>query len=205
MAEQLSRTHPLEAWVPAFQALPDAVSITVEPYVAMADVRVDPAGAPPPVRGAALPPVPDTWTPTDDGWAVWLGPDEWLVTSTGTAPHLLEAELREVLAPAAGVAVDVSAQRTVLRITGPRAREVLAKGCSIDLHPRVSRRGRSAQTTLAHAAVVLLVLGDDGEDFALLVRSSFAGHLATWLLDAALEYTAVPGPVAAARQQGEQT
>ena len=188
MADQLTPTHPLQAWVPAFEALPGAVSITVEPYVAMADVRVDPAGAPP-VRGATLPTTADTWTPTDDGRAVWLGPDEWLVTSTGTAPHRLEAELREVLAPAGGVAVDVSAQRTVLRITGPRAREVLAKGCSIDLHPRVSRRGRSAQTTLAHAAVVLLVLGDGGEDFALFVRSSFAGHLATWLLDAALEYT----------------
>ena len=111
------------------------------------------------------------------------------MTSPDTAPHRLEAELREVLAPAGGVAVDVSAQRTVLQVTGSRAREVLAKGCSIDLHPRVSRRGRSAQTTLAHAAVVLLVLGDDAEDFALLVRSSFAGHLATWLLDAALEYT----------------
>jgi sarcosine oxidase, subunit gamma len=33
---------------------------------------------------------------------------------------------------------------------------------------------------------VLLSCG--GDDFVVLVRSSFAGYLATWLLDAALEY-----------------
>ena len=188
MADQLLRTHPLEAWTAAFDALPDAVRITPEPFVAMADVRVAPAG---PgglaVRGTPLPVQPDTWTPTADGRLVWLGPDEWLLTSTGIAPQALEEELREELRPLGGTAVDVSAQRIWLRVSGSRARDVLAKGCSIDVHPRVFRRGRSAQTTLGQAGVVLLALGD-GDDFAVLVRSSFAGYLATWLLDASLEY-----------------
>ena len=94
-----------------------------------------------------------------------------------------------------GVAVDVSAQRIGLRISGPRARQVLAKGCAIDLHPRVFVPGSSAQTTLGQAGVVLLALGgrDDDAEFAVLVRSSFAGYLATWLLDACLEY-ADPAP-----------
>jgi sarcosine oxidase subunit gamma len=189
MADQLLRTHPLEAWTAAFAELPDAVRITPEPFVAMVDVRVG-AGGPSAVgttvAGTRLPTEPNTWTPTDDGWLVWLGPDEWLLTSTGTAPEVLEAELREQLRPAGGTAVDVSAQRIGLRISGARAREVLAKGCSIDLHPRAFPAGRSAQTTLGQAGVVLLSLGDD--EFAVLVRSSFAGYLATWLLDAGLEY-----------------
>jgi sarcosine oxidase, subunit gamma len=190
MADQLTRTHPLQAWVPAFGALPDAVRITAEPYVAMAGVRVDPAvAAGLTVRGAALPTAPNTWTPSEDGRLVWLGPDEWLVTSTSTAPEALEEELRTALGPLGGSAVDVSAQRIGLRISGSRAREVLAKGCSIDLHPRVFGRGSSAQTVLAHAGVVLLALDDAA--LVLLVRSSFAGHLATWLLDAALEFTPV--------------
>ncbi len=186
MAELL-RTHPLEAWTAAFADLPGTVSITAEPYVAMVDVRVPtPVADATTVAGMPLPTAPNTWTPTADGRLVWLGPDEWLLTSTGTAPHLLEEELREQLRPVGGTAVDVSAQRIGLRISGARAREVLAKGCSIDLHPRAFPAGQSAQTTLGLAGVVLLSLGEDG--FAVLVRSSFAGYLATWLLDASLEY-----------------
>jgi sarcosine oxidase subunit gamma len=83
----------------------------------------------------------------------------------------------------------VSAQRITLRLTGSRARDVLAKGCSIDLHPRSFCRGSSAQTTLGQAGVVLLALADSGDDYAILVRSSFAGYLADWLADAAVEFT----------------
>jgi sarcosine oxidase subunit gamma len=187
MADLLTRSHPLEPYLAALDALPDGLRITAEPFVALADLRVDPASGVP-VRGAALPTTPNTWVAAGDGRLVWLGPDEWLVTSAGSAPEALEAELADVLRPVGGVAVDVSAQRIGLRITGARAREVLAKGCAIDLHPRAFGRGSSAQTTLGQAGVVLLALGDDGEDFAVLVRSSFAGYLATWLLDASLEY-----------------
>ena len=88
--------------------------------------------------------------------------------------------------------MDVSAQRIAIRLTGSRVRDLLAKGCAIDLHPRVFGRGRSAQSTLGLAAVVLLALGDGGDDFLVLVRSSFAGYLAEWLLDAAVEYTGGP-------------
>ena len=83
------------------------------------------------------------------------------------------------------------AQRIGLRLTGLRVRDVLAKGCSIDLHPRVFGRGRSAQTALGQAGVVLLALSDAADDVVVLVRSSFAGYLADWLLDAALEFTTI--------------
>ena len=188
MADQLLRTHPLEAWAAAFAELPDTLRITPEPFVAMADVRVPPAVADGfAVRGTPLPTAPGTWTPTVDGRLVWLGPDEWLLTSTGSAPELLEAELCEQLRAAGGTAVDVSAQRVLVRVSGPRARDVLVTGCSVDLHPRTFPPGSSAQTTLGQAGVVLLALAPD--DFAVLVRSSFAGYLAAWLLDASLEHT----------------
>jgi len=184
----LQRTHPLEAWSDAFAALPDSVGITVEPYVAMVDVRLgDPAAWP----GVDLPTVPNTWVPADAGGAVWLGPDEWLLTSTAETPEELEARVRAAVVPLGGSAADVSAQRITLRLQGTRVRDVLAKGCAIDLHPRVFGEGRSAQTTLGQAGVVLLALGDAGDDYLVFVRSSFAGYLADWLLDAALEYAEV--------------
>ncbi len=192
MAELL-RTHPLEAWRTAFERLPDSVGITVEPYVAMVDVRLRTVGAEASAAlGVDLPTAPNTWVPAGTGRAVWLGPDEWLLTSTTETPEELEARVRAAVLPLGGTAADVSAQRIGLRLTGSRVRDVLAKGCSIDLHPRVFGRGSSAQTTLGQAGVVLLALSDAADDVVVLVRSSFAGYLADWLLDAALEFTPTP-------------
>ncbi len=189
MAELL-RTHPLEAWHVAFERLPDTVRIAVEPFVAMVDIRLDAVG--PEVRtrlGVELPTIANTWVPADAGRATWLGPDEWLLSSTTETPEEFESRVRAAVLPLGGSATDVSAQRIGLRLTGGRVRDVLAKGCSIDLHPRVFGRGRSAQTMLGQAGVVLLALSDAGDDYVVLVRSSFAGYLADWLLDAALEFT----------------
>ncbi len=189
MAELL-RTHPLEGWRTAFERLPDTVGTTVEPFVAMVDVRLGTVGAEASAAlGVDLPTAPNTWVPAGTGRAVWLGPDEWLLSSTTETPEELEARVRAAALELGGSATDVSAQRIGLRLTGARVRDVLAKGCSIDLHPRVFGRGSSAQTVLGQAGVVLLALSDAGDDYAVLVRSSFAGYLADWLLDAALEFT----------------
>ncbi|NEK59462.1 sarcosine oxidase subunit gamma [Geodermatophilus sabuli] len=189
MAELL-RTHPLEAWSTAFADLPGTVAVTAEPFVATVDVRLGTVDAAVSAAlGVGLPTAPNTWVPAGSGRAVWLGPDEWLLTSTDETPEELEARVRSAVLPFGGSATDVSAQRIGLRLTGARVRDVLATGCSIDLHPRVFGRGSSAQTTLGQAGVVLLGLSDTGDDVAVLVRSSFAGYLADWLLDAALEFT----------------
>src|SRR3954468_12520937 len=165
MAELL-RTHPLEAWSAAFGRLPAPVGSAVEPFVAMVDVRLGTVGAEASAAlGVDLPTTPNTWVPADPGravWlgpaegllgrktgrAVWLGPDEWLLSSTTEAPEDLEARVRAAVVPLGGAATDVSAQRIGLRLTGTRVRDLLAKGCSIDLHPRVFARGSSAQTAL---------------------------------------------------------
>ena len=183
----LLRTHPLEAWSDAFAGLPDSVGITVEPFVATVDVRL---GNPAAWLGVDLPTVPNTWVPTDAGRAIWLGPDEWLLTSSAETPEELEARVLAAVVPLGGSAADVSAQRIVVRLAGEGVRDVLARGCAIDLHPRVFGRGRCAQSTLGLAGVVLLALSDAGDDYLVLVRSSFAGYLADWLLDATLEFTA---------------
>jgi sarcosine oxidase subunit gamma len=189
MAE-LPRTHPLESRAATWKRLPGTVGIAVEPFVAMADVRIGVSG--PEVTaalGPGLPAAPSSWVQTDSGRAIWLGPDEWLLTSATERPEQLAGRIREATLPFGGVVVDVSAQRITLRLTGSRARDVLAKGCSIDLHPRSFGCGSSAQTTLGQAGVVLLALADSGDDYAILVRSSFAGYLADWLADAAVEFT----------------
>jgi sarcosine oxidase, subunit gamma len=163
----VERTGPLDGWSDRFAALPAGIRITADPFVPMADVR----GAPVP----GLPTTPNTWVPRGSGRAIWLGPDEWLVT--GEVPDLAGAD----------VVVDVSGQRTTLRLAGEHVRAVLATGCALDLHPRAFPQGSAAQTLLGMAGVVLLAL--DGAEYEVLVRSSFARYLADWLLDAAVEFT----------------
>ena len=117
--------------------------------------------------------------------ALWLGPDEWLVVGEPGTEAALELELREALGDGLGSAVDLSANRTAIELRGPAARDVLAKGCALDLHPRAFGPGRCAQTLLVRAQVILEHRHDG---YRLLVRPSFSGYLATWLLDALAEF-----------------
>jgi sarcosine oxidase, subunit gamma len=192
MAE-LARSAPLRAWGDEFAALPDGVQITPWPFVAMADLRLDAAGtaaaAIAAYLGVYLPTTPSTYVEGETATAIWLGPDEWLITSPFLTPEALETALREAVGGVwSGTVVDVSAQRTTLQLRGEHVRDLLAGGCSLDLHPRVFRRGRAAQTLLGLANVVLMALDDPGTNYQVLVRSSFAGYLADWLIDAATEY-----------------
>ncbi len=193
MAEFLYRTHPLESRKPALAELTrriDGLSVHAEDCFAAVDLRVDPAGPGADAigrsLGTALPVEPNTWTHTADGQIIWLGPDEWLVTSADLHPDEFEGELAWVASAYDGAAVDVSAQRTSLRLHGPLVRELLSFGCSLDLRPSAFPAGCCAQTTVGQAGVLILALGDD--DFRLFVRPSFAGYLTDWLLDAATEF-----------------
>lgn len=191
----LARTHPLAD--PAQLTTLTAGHVEARPFTAMAVVRAERGGAAAraaaDVLGAELPTRANTWVRTSAGKVVWLGPDEWLVLDETATPWGLEDALRSRLAPVGGAAIDVSAQRVVLRLHGPHAQELLRAGTAVDVDPRRFPAGSCAQTNLAQAGVVLLALGDGGDEFEVLVRTSFAGYLAAWLADAALEFR--PGPV----------
>ena len=150
----------------------------------------DPAGlsAAEAALGFPLPAEPNTVAGAGGTDVLWLGPDEWLVVAAPGAEAALEAELAEALA-GLGSVVDLSANRTAVQVVGPRARDVLAKGCALDLHPRAFGMGRCAQTLLGRAQVVLEQLADEPLTYGLLVRSSFAAYVATWLLAAAEEFS----------------
>ncbi len=45
--------------------------------------------------------------------------------------------------------------RAALRLSGPHVRDMLAKGCMIDLHPSVFPPGAAAMTSIAHIGVHL--------------------------------------------------
>ena len=108
---------------------------------------------------------------TTAGDVIWLGPDEWLVLG-GREEDYLDA----------AAAVDVSANRVCFELAGDDVEDVLAQGCSLDLHPSVFTPARCAQTLLAKAQVILH--RTDAGTFRIFVRPSYAPYLRAWLEDA---------------------
>ena len=164
----------------------EAVAVREVPFLAQVGVRLFPgAGGPSAAEAAlgfALPFVPNTTAEAGGRTALWLGPDEWLVIGAPGTGAAIELELAEALAGGLGSVVDLSANRTALELRGPAARDVLAQGCALDLHPRAFGPGRCAQTLLARAQVILYRTHE--HTFRLLVRPSFADYLRAWLRDA---------------------
>jgi len=130
--------------------------------------------------GAAVPLEPNTTVAGTDCEMLWLGPDEWLLVSRNPAL------INERLPIEHGCLTDVSHGRAAWQISGLHTLALLAKGCSVDLHPREFRVGDCAQTALAHVGVLLHRRG--AESFEIFCARSYAQHLWHWFTEAATEF-----------------
>ncbi|MDB6106635.1 MAG: sarcosine oxidase gamma subunit [Gammaproteobacteria bacterium] len=79
----------------------------------------------------------------------------------------------------------------VLGISGPVARDVLMKGCGLDLHPSAFPVGHCARTRFAQMAVIIDHLGEE-PSFGLYVARSYLRFLTDWIEDAAVEFQGAP-------------
>ena len=174
------------------------VVISERPFLGHLNLRGDPGDsgfttAAEAVLGLALPTEPNTTAEAGALLALWLGPDEWLVVTPPDAQTLLADSLETALDGMHASVTDVTGGQTVITLRGPSARDVLAKGCPLDLHPLVFQPGDCAQTLLGKANVTLRCV-DDTPSYELIVRRSFADYAALWLQDAALQYGVVVVP-----------
>ena len=145
--------------------------------------------------GVTPPTKPNTVQQGKDRSILSLGPDEWWVVASANADadeRSLGEALRAALAGTRSAATEVGESRVRILVSGVRARDLLAKGCSVDLHPDVfGGPGHCAQTNLAKAIVLLHQTAEDetqGPVFEVYVLRSFASYLWRWLEDAAQEY-----------------
>jgi sarcosine oxidase, subunit gamma len=139
------------------------------------------------VLGFGLPLAPNTVSQGAGLTALWLGPDEWLIITPPDGESAIVASVESALGDIHSSITDQTGGQTMIRITGPSARDLLAKGCTLDLHPKVFGPGRCAQTMVAKAMATIMYI-DDSPTLDLVVRRSFAGYVHAWLQDAALEY-----------------
>ena len=189
---QSALSHFLGAAAGGGQADGAAVVISERPFLGHLNLRGDPedagfTGAAENVLGLRLPTEPNTVAANGDLFALWLGPDEWHIVTPPAAQTALMGSLEAAFDGMHVAVTDVTGGQTVISVTGLRARDVLAKGCPLDLHPRVFKSADCAQTLLAKANVLIHCV-NDSPTFELIVRRSFAEYTALWLHDAALEY-----------------
>lgn len=126
---------------------------------------------------------------TGDGvTAIWIQPGQWLLTAARQGEGLLAARAAAAFTGLAAVA-DQSHGRTTIILSGAMAREVLSRGCRLDLHPRAFGPGRAANSPIAQTGC-LIHQTDDAPSFELTVFSTLAEPFLHWLLEAAGPYGA---------------
>jgi sarcosine oxidase subunit gamma len=192
MPERLAAQSALGAALP--RALGDSGTVMVAPMPqrGMLGVRLDPQAAGACARasealGVELPLRANTRSVHGGRAALWLGPDEWLIVVPEGDEGSVSARLLEALAGMRCAVTDVSDLRAAFEVKGARARDLLAKGCAVDLHPRAFRPGDLALTALARVRVIICQTAQDPA-YEILVERSYAGYLWHWLGDAATEF-----------------
>jgi sarcosine oxidase subunit gamma len=120
---------------------------------------------------------------------LWLGPDRWLVLLSGGQEDVVTRRLQQAFSSGGAestLVLDQSDSRTVFHLYGPNARDLLAKGCALDLHPVAFPPQRCTSTLLADVPILLQTLqGDDRVGpvvYRILVVNSYVQFLVQWLV-----------------------
>ena len=131
-------------------------------------------------------PRPGSSATRDSATVIWIAPETWLILRDGSPSDDLTRDVTTACGDAASI-VDQTWGKSIIRMSGARARDVLAKGCRIDLHPRVFGPGQSAVTPIAHIHAVLMQV-DATPTFDLIVPSTLARDFVEWLRLSAAEF-----------------
>lgn len=110
----------------------------------------------------------------------WLGPDEWqVVTQPGNTGDLLQ-RLHDELRDQHVSINDLSGGQIVFHMSGAAVPDILAKACTLDLHPSVFRVGACAQSGLAKSSMLLGYIYE-APVYEIIVRRSFSEYVSRWL------------------------
>lgn len=134
--------------------------------------------------GVALP--SDTRTAASKGKTVVFktAPEKFLIVC------LLKADMGKTLSSAfkaeQAVVTELGHSRTILRVSGPAARDVLARGLPVDLDPNVFARGAFAQSGIHGVSALCHRSGPD--QFDLIVPRNFAVVIYEWLEETTAQF-----------------
>ena len=101
---------------------------------------------------AILPIQPNTYVKNNNVKAIWLGPNEWLITNNQNLYNNLKSEIGDMQASV----TDVSENRTVIRISGEQIFKLLSKFLVLDLEKNLPDESSCAQTLFVKVPVLLV-------------------------------------------------
>jgi heterotetrameric sarcosine oxidase gamma subunit len=170
-----------------------AVRIAELPFLGKLILRADPEAAAERLRaalGLGLPFEPLTSATQGETSFLWLGPDEWMLTTAPGGAAEQAAKAGEALAGVHHQLVDVSDYYTAIEVAGPKARELLMKLTTLDVHRRAFHAGMVAGSVFGRANATLWLPLDkaDEEAFRLFIRWSMADYLWCVVAEAGREW-----------------
>ena len=136
--------------------------------------------------GFGLPTAPGTSTGDGARAALWAGPNRWTIRAPEADKAELGPKLSTALIGRRGALTELGQARTVIRVEGASARDLLNKGCPLDLHPRSFPDGACGTSQLA--GVTAQIHHAEEGAFDLYVFRSFGLHLWEWLQEVGAEY-----------------
>ena len=108
-------------------------------------------------------------------------PGRWLLLGPPQAPGAGLLAWQQAIA-GRGAAVELSAGLAALLLAGRDVREMLTRGCRLDLHPAAFPEGTAAATIMVQVPVVLAALSSR---ILLLTPATTVRHLHEWLVSTA--------------------
>jgi sarcosine oxidase subunit alpha len=130
-------------------------------------------------------------TSADGNLVIGSGPGEWLVLGSPGGQDKLLTQLRGIAEETGEFAtvIDQTHGRALMRLTGKRAAEALAKVCAIDLSDTVSPDGAALRTSVAKLVTDIVRSDDAGvPSYLLHCERSSGQYLFDALLDAGAEF-----------------
>lgn len=140
------------------------------------------------VAGVAMPGVNEANCEGERGLC-WMSPDELLVLCPYDVVQANTAQLQQALTGTHALAVNVSDARAVFRVSGPVAREVMAKLCPVDLSPAAFSPGMFRRTRMAQVPAAFWMV--DEQTFQIVCFRSVAQYVFDLLSVAAQPGSAV--------------
>ena len=112
---------------------------------------------------------------SDTGGMAWMSPDELLILCPYAEVTDRLAALTDALAGTHALAVNVSDARAMFEVSGPHAREVVAKLCPVDLSPQAFAPGDFRRTRMAQVAAA--IWADDDQTLRIICFRSVARYV----------------------------
>jgi len=189
--DELTRRSPLYSYgnqVDSARIEGNGVLLLEKPFTGLVRVQLSHVAAPEAeeqlagVIGCELPQGPESVS-IGEVTVIWQSLRDWLIVTHPGDEDALSYRLEE-----SGAVVNVVTDAKVdLRLEGRHARDLLAVGCGIDLHPSAFQNG-SVVSTLIGKVRVLLRKTETRNQFQILVDRSYAAFLWDWMSKVSQEF-----------------